>query len=75
MTGTSAFSLFKTYVHLTERPLAIPLEAYSEFWRQLADSPSIQDGRRLSLVHVAEDWDAWEMHPEGDEIALLRWGE
>ncbi len=75
MTGTSTFSLFKTHVHLTDGPLATPLEVDGDFWRRLADSPGIQDGRLLSLVHVAEDWDAWGMHPEGNEIVLLLWGE
>ena len=40
-------------------------EAYSE--RHNAEG---RDGRLVSLYRFEEDWESWEMHPEGDEVVL-----
>jgi quercetin dioxygenase-like cupin family protein len=33
------------------------------------------EGRLVSLLHFAEPWDSWEMHPAGDEVVVCIAGE
>ena len=74
MDKQSRFDLVNTYIHLKDDGAASPIEVNETFWEELMSGGgerSLEEGRLVTAHHWAEDWDSWEMHPAGDEIAFL----
>jgi quercetin dioxygenase-like cupin family protein len=74
MSAVSAQSLFTHPLHLGLGATAVPQEAFTGMaWyadytaRHAADG---KEGRLVSLYTFTEAWDAWEMHPAGDEAVV-----
>ena len=68
------FDLTQTYLHLTDGPDLIGLPVTDDFWQTLPTRTDLGDGRLLSAYHFTESWDAWEMHPAGEEVVILTSG-
>ncbi len=72
-------SLFDQFVHLG---LGAKVEAQPAFdgpeWYEAYTARTAGDGaegRLVSLYRFDSDWDAWEMHPAGDELVVCVAGE
>ena len=65
-----------TYVHLGDGGAATPIPVTDSFWSDLTSGrmPEAEDGRLVMQLEAAEEWDSWEMHPEGEELVLLMSG-
>jgi mannose-6-phosphate isomerase-like protein (cupin superfamily) len=73
--------LLKNYLLLEPDGAAVRLPGGGDFWSQLmsgnAADPGIrrltasEQGRLLSMLSMAADWNNWEMHPAGDEILFM----
>lgn len=60
--------LDRTFVHLANEGAATAVPVTADFWTNM---PAIfSEGRMLSVLPQERDWEAWEMHPQGDEIIL-----
>jgi mannose-6-phosphate isomerase-like protein (cupin superfamily) len=66
-----AFDLATTYVQLDDGPAASPVAVDDAFWESIDQRPELHGGRLVGTFHNAADWDAWEMHPAGDEVVCL----
>ncbi|HMF04189.1 MAG TPA: cupin domain-containing protein [Acidimicrobiia bacterium] len=66
-----AFDLATTYVQLDDGPAAVPIEVDDRFWETIDRRAELSGGRLVGTFHNAADWDAWEMHPAGDEVVCL----
>jgi mannose-6-phosphate isomerase-like protein (cupin superfamily) len=62
-----------TYVHLGEAGAATAIPVTDSFWPDLAGGrmPQLEQGRLVTRFSFDQDWDSWEMHPEGEEVVLL----
>jgi mannose-6-phosphate isomerase-like protein (cupin superfamily) len=70
--------LFTNPLHLGLGATAVPqpaftgMEWYADYGqRHGADG---KEGRLVSMYTFTEPWDAWEMHPHGDEVVLCTAG-
>jgi mannose-6-phosphate isomerase-like protein (cupin superfamily) len=75
---SDTFGIGERYVHLDgERATTIVND--ERFWRELmSGAPERPEIRRLmeggwlvGIYAVEDDWQTWEMHPEGDEVLIL----
>jgi len=69
----SSLHLSSTYLRLCPDASIEPLPVGSDFWERIA-AGQFGDFHNEYLVvcHAFEvDWDAWEMHPKGDEVVCL----
>jgi quercetin dioxygenase-like cupin family protein len=73
MTGKIApFSLSSTYVVLGDNGDATPIAVSDRFFEQLESKVGDFKGKRLiSHFTFDKDWEAWEMHPAGEEFVCL----
>lgn len=61
-------------IHLGLGATAMPepefsgIEWYEAYLQRHADDGA--DARIVSLYEFSQDWDTWEMHPEGEEVVL-----
>jgi mannose-6-phosphate isomerase-like protein (cupin superfamily) len=71
-----AMIIGSTYVHLEEGGAAAPVPVDERFWSDLAGGrrPDLEQGWLVTQFSFSEDWDSWEMHPEGEELVLLMSG-
>ena len=69
------FSLFNTYIHLQEGTGAVPVPVGEDFWATIDQRTDLDAGRLVMAMHMTEDWDHWEMHPAGEEVLFLLWGD
>ncbi|MCY1071514.1 hypothetical protein OV090_42620 [Nannocystis sp. RBIL2] len=67
----SAFTLARTYVHLSNLGGASPVDVGEHFWEALMRRDDLLEGRLLGLFNLDQDSDHCEMHPAGDEILIL----
>lgn len=66
-----ALDLRSTYFHLGEGADVTLVPVTADFWATIDQRHELQRGRLMTSFHQADDWDVWEMHPDGDEIVLL----
>jgi uncharacterized cupin superfamily protein len=70
------FNIHSTYVVFDNNGVAIPLEVNDTFWQNLEHKFGDFSGKKLISCFVFDkDWDTWEIHPNGDELACLLSGE
>lgn len=71
-------NLFTTPVHLGLRARAVIQPDFTgmDWYAAYADRVAADgaEGRLVSLYSFDADWDAWEMHPAGDEVVLCTAG-
>lgn len=62
-----------TYVHLDDAGAATAIPVTDSFWPDLSGGrmPQLEQGRLVTQFSFAQDWDKWEMHPEGEEVVVL----
>lgn len=48
---------------------AVPIAERS--WPDVMTGRQALDGRLVTAGEVAQDWDRWEMHPDGEELLVL----
>lgn len=66
--------LADTYVHLESGPGVNIVPVGPDFWSTIDDRRDLAVGRLVMAGDVTVDWDAWEMHPAGDELILVTAG-
>jgi len=66
-----AFDPLETYVQLEDGPRALPRRGGDAFWAEIGARADLQSGRLVCASRASQDWESWEMHPEGDEIVFL----
>lgn len=70
--------LHEAFVHLGHGASAVPqprftgMEWYDGYIARHGGDGT--DGRLVSLYRFSEPWDAWEMHPAGDELVVCTAG-
>ncbi|MBW4619001.1 MAG: cupin domain-containing protein [Cyanosarcina radialis HA8281-LM2] len=70
------FSLNSTYVVLGDNGDAMPVTVGDRFFADLETKFGDFKGKRLiSHFTFERDWETWEMHPAGEELACLLSGE
>jgi mannose-6-phosphate isomerase-like protein (cupin superfamily) len=75
-TGSPAFDLSSTFIHLGLGATAVPLPDF-EWSAEYLDGYSRRfegdgdEGRLVTLGEVEASWDSWERHPAGEEVVLL----
>ena len=62
-----------TCVHLGEGGAATAIPVTDRFWPDLTSGKlaHLEEGRLVMQFSFDEDWDSWEMHPDGEELVLL----
>jgi len=66
----------QTYVHLAESGYATEAPGGAEFWPLPAtDMARFDQGWLVSEFVCSEDWNNWEVHPNGDEFVYLLSGD
>jgi mannose-6-phosphate isomerase-like protein (cupin superfamily) len=66
----------QTYVHLAENGRGTELPGGSAFWQlPPTEMARFEQGWLVSEFMCSEDWNNWEMHPNGDEFVYLLSGE
>lgn len=70
-------SLLSTYLHLTDDGTASAVPVTPDFWSELmsGDRSELEAGRMIMQFEFKENWTSWEMHPAGEEIGILLWGD
>jgi hypothetical protein len=68
------FDLAHSYVHLSDGPEARRVEVTPDFWQTIDANEALSGGRLVTAFRFAEDWPYWEMHPAGEELAVLASG-
>ena len=71
MSGSKAFDLVDTYLHIEDGPKAVQLPVGDDFWQTLPTRTDLGAGRLVASFRFEEDWKVWEMHPAGDEVVCL----
>lgn len=72
-------NLFNTPIHLGLGAKAViepdftGMEWYADYVARHADDGL--EGRLVSFYTFAENWDSWEMHPNGDEVVICTAGQ
>ncbi|NJM51821.1 MAG: cupin domain-containing protein [Sphingomonadales bacterium] len=72
----SVFDLAKYPLHLglgTKAEIQPEFTGAMQWYQEYSDRYDDRDGaagRLVSLHHFTENWDSWEMHPNGDEVVL-----
>lgn len=70
----AAYRFPETFVHLADDDArAFPIEVTDSFWPDLVAGKfdHMGPGRLVSFMEFTSDWDAWEAHPEGEELVCL----
>jgi len=70
-----AIDLRKTYLHLVDETNATPVPVDAEFWPKIGERTHLQAHRLLMRFDFTEDWNVWEIHPNGDEVVIQLTGE
>ena len=70
MTTEKGFDLETIYLVLADGPGVERIEVGPDFW-QTIDQRDDLAGRLVAIFRYDADWNAWEMHPDGDEIVVL----
>ena len=68
------YDIQTTYLHLADGGRAEPLAVTPTFWQDLGSGALTavgEGGRLVSTGTYASDWNAWEMHPHGEELVFL----
>jgi len=66
-----------TYAQLLDDGSASLLAIDERFWAEVmrGEHPELEQGRLVSCFEFAQNWDSWERHPAGEELAILLRGE
>lgn len=69
---TRALDPLRTYVAMSTAGACTPVDVTPSFWPDLMSGALRLDGERLVAgVESEGDWASWEMHPAGDELAVV----
>lgn len=72
----NALNIHSTYVVLEDNGNAIPIAVNDRFFEDLEHQFGDFTGKRLiSHFTFQQDWDSWEMHPDGVEFVCLLAGQ
>jgi len=63
-----------TYVHLGAGAESSVIPVTDDFWATIDQRTELQTGRLVTATTVDDDWDMWEMHPNGDELIVVTEG-
>lgn len=63
-----------TYVHLDDAGSSREIPVGPDFWAQIHHRADLHSGRLVTQSHFEQNWDAWEMHPEGEEVLIMTRG-
>ena len=66
-----SFDAITTYVHLAEGPEVSVIPVTEDFWATIDTRTELHTGRLVTATSVDQDWDIWEMHPNGDELIVV----
>ncbi len=68
---SDAFELDSTYVLLRDGGQATTTPGGREFWATISERRELDTAWLVTRFAMNEDWDQWEMHPEGEELVIL----
>lgn len=73
MSEKDSLNLSSTYVRLRSDALVEPLPVDETFWQGLVEGKfgSFHNEYLVTVHTFSEDWDVWEVHPNGDEVVCL----
>lgn len=76
MPDIGPFKLENTYVRIRPDASVEPLHVDETFWQRLISGALGTFHKEFLVSHHAftQDWDSWEVHPNGDEIVCLLTG-
>ena len=63
--------LTDTFIHLGTGPDVATIDVDETFWATIGDRTELHTGRLVMASEMSDDWDTWEMHPEGDELIMV----
>src|SRR4051812_20399389 len=71
--ATGAFDPRTRYVAACDGGVARELPVDAQFWPDVMSGkhPELETGWLVAAFPMNEDWNNWEMHPEGEEILTL----
>jgi len=70
------FNLTEKFVVLSPDKTATPEPVNLSLYQKLDNNYNGFKGHELIAIHdFTEDWNSWEMHPNGDELVVLMSGE
>jgi mannose-6-phosphate isomerase-like protein (cupin superfamily) len=83
MAAKTKFTLAKKYIHIDGAGSALEFAGGKAFWDELMSGKPRTEGVKrcfaggwlVGVYHFEEDWDVWEMHPQGEEILTAVAGE
>ena len=68
------YDAITTYVHLADDPEVAVVPVTDDFWPTIDERTELQTGRLVTATTVDDDWDMWEMRPNGDELIVATEG-
>lgn len=73
MADDDAYQMLETFVLLGDDRVATPLPVTESFWPDLVGGKwdHLGPGRLVSCYEFDQDWDSWEVHPQGDEFVCV----
>ena len=66
--------LATTFLHMETGPGLNVLDVDDRFWQTIDQRDDLEAGRLVMAGVMIEDWDIWEMHPDGAEVILVTEG-
>jgi mannose-6-phosphate isomerase-like protein (cupin superfamily) len=69
----AAYDPTTTYLHLEPGGAATPVPVGPDFWATIGNR--FDEGYLLTAFRMTDDFPHWEMHPDGDELAIVMTGE
>ena len=66
--------LTRTYLHLDVGPAVERIDVDDTFWATIDQRTELHTGRPVMADDTSDDWDSWEMHPDGDELIIVTTG-
>jgi mannose-6-phosphate isomerase-like protein (cupin superfamily) len=65
------FDLESNYLIVADGPDVRRIDVGPDFWQTIEQRTDLDAGRLVGVFRYEEDWQSWEMHPDGDEIVVL----
>lgn len=73
----NVYDFESNFVRLTKNSLAEPLQVNKDFYKNLQSGNlgDFSEERLVSFYTFKNDWETWEIHPNGEEMVILLSGE